>query len=137
RKRRQIVYTLADADKMHGNSELARDGDQNAAACRAVELGHGEPGHTDGFAENFDLGERVLSDGGVEYEQNGMRRRWVGLLDHTYDFLQFVHQFAAVLQAAGGIDEQYVDVAFFGRTQRVEDQAGGVRAGFLGDERRA
>src|SRR5580693_3859640 len=75
RERRQIVDALAEADEMHRHFEPLRDGDQNAAAGGAVELGHDEAGDADDFAENLDLRQRVLADGGVEHQQHRMRRR--------------------------------------------------------------
>ncbi len=82
------------------------------------------------FLEDLDLRQRVLPDGGVEHEQHGMRRRSIDLLDHAHDLFQLAHQLGAVLQPAGGIDEQYVDAALLSpRSTRVEDEAGGVGAG--------
>src|SRR5580704_16469175 len=67
RERRQIVDALADADEMYRHFKLLGDGDQNAAAGGAVELGHDEAGDADELAENLDLRQRVLADGGVEH----------------------------------------------------------------------
>src|SRR5262249_18394048 len=44
-ERLEIVYSLADPDEMHWQPESFGDRHQNAAARRAVELGHGKPGH--------------------------------------------------------------------------------------------
>ena len=43
RERRQIVDAFAHADEMHRQPKFGRDGDQDAAARGAVELGHHEP----------------------------------------------------------------------------------------------
>ena len=137
RERRQIVDALADADEVHRHGELRRDRDENAAARGAVELGHGEAGDAHGLAEDIDLRQRILADGGVEHQQHRMRRRRIDLLHHANDLVQLVHQLGAVLQAAGGVDEQHVDAAFLRRAQRVEDETGGVAAGFPRDESRA
>src|SRR6516162_5682393 len=66
REWRQIVHALADADEMHRNLEFRGDGDQDAAARGAVELGHDQTGDADDLAENLNLRQRILPDGGVE-----------------------------------------------------------------------
>src|SRR6202034_4245550 len=60
RKRRKIVDAFTDTDEVHGNGEFCSNGDQNAAARGAVELGHHQPGNADGFLENIDLQQGVL-----------------------------------------------------------------------------
>src|SRR6266568_5788259 len=76
----EIIDPLADSDAMHRQPKSFRDRHQDAAARRAVELGHHEPGHAGGFREFLDLGQRILADGGVEHEQHRMRRRSIDLL---------------------------------------------------------
>src|SRR6185437_3457023 len=46
----QVVDTLADADEVHRQFEAVGDGDEDAAARGAVELGHDEPGDAGGLA---------------------------------------------------------------------------------------
>ena len=70
----EIVDTLAHADEMHGQGKFLRDGDEDAAARRAVELGHHQPGHPGTLAEDFDLIEGILSGRGIERQQCGVRR---------------------------------------------------------------
>src|ERR1700722_10038880 len=65
RERRQIVDPLADADEMHRHFEPLGDGDQNAAAGGAVELGHDEAGDADELGEIMHLRHRALAEGGV------------------------------------------------------------------------
>ena len=108
-ERREIVDAFAHADKVHRQAELGRDRDQDAAARRAVELGHDKAGHAGHVAENLDLRERVLPDCRVEHQQHGMRGGRVDLLHHAHDLFQLIHQHRLVLQAAGGIDEQHID----------------------------
>src|SRR6266568_8800258 len=79
-ERLEIIDPLADSDAMHRQPKSFRDRHQDAAARRAVELGHHEPGHAGGFREFIDLGQRILADGGVEHEQHRMRRRSIDLL---------------------------------------------------------
>src|SRR5438067_162481 len=54
RERRQIVDAFADPDEMHRQSVLGRDGGQDPAPRRAVELGHGEPGDTGDLVKHLD-----------------------------------------------------------------------------------
>ena len=53
--------------KRMGSSELARDGDHDAALGGAVELGEHEPGDADGFVKLRGLRERILSLVGIEH----------------------------------------------------------------------
>src|SRR5450631_4049360 len=71
----EILDALADADEMHGQPELGGDRHQNAAVRGAVELGHHQARDARDFAEDLDLIERVLADGRVEHQQNGVRRQ--------------------------------------------------------------
>src|ERR1035441_5106120 len=51
------------------------NGDENAATRGAVELGHDQAGDAGDLAENLDLVERILADGGIEHQQN-RDRQW-------------------------------------------------------------
>src|ERR1051326_2345210 len=84
RKRRQIVDALADADEMDRQFEFLGNGNQDAAARGAVELGHDEAGDAGDLAEYLDLRQRVLADGGIEHEQHGVRRAAVELFHHAH-----------------------------------------------------
>ena len=48
---------LADADEMDRQAELRGDGDEDAAAGGAVELGHDQAGDAGALAEDLDLVE--------------------------------------------------------------------------------
>ena len=61
------------------------------------------------LAEHLDLGKRILAGGGVEHEQDVVRRLGVEAAEHAADLGQFVHQMGLVLQAPGGVDDQRVD----------------------------
>src|SRR5581483_8000467 len=64
-ERLEILDPFADADGVDRQFEALGDGDQDAAARRAVELGHDEAGNAGDLLEDFDLIERVLARGGV------------------------------------------------------------------------
>ena len=113
-ERRQIVDALADADEMHRQAELGGDRHQDAAARGAVELGHDQSGDARDLAENLDLAERVLPDGRVEHQQHRVRRGRLDLAHDAHHFFQFAHQLGAVLQAAGGIDQDDIDALRLG-----------------------
>ena len=76
----------ADADEMHRQAELGGNGDENAATRGAVELGHDKAGDAGDLAENLDLVERILADGGIEHQQNRVRRRRLDLAHHAHHF---------------------------------------------------
>src|SRR6187551_2753934 len=57
----QVVDALADPDGIHRQSEALGDGDENAAARSAVELGDDEAGDAGDLLEDLHLVERVLS----------------------------------------------------------------------------
>src|SRR5215472_10330355 len=126
RERREIVHTFADADEVHRQFVLGRDRDQDAAAGGAVELGHHETGDAGGPGEFVDLRERVLPDGGVEHQQDRMRRAGVQLLHHPHDLLELPHERRLVLQPAGGVDDQHVAALAARRLQRLERERGSV-----------
>ena len=86
-------------------------------------------------AENLDLAQRVLPDGGVEHEQHGVGRVGIDLLHHTNDLLEFAHQLRAVLQSPGGVHQHHVDVKLAGARQRVEGKPGRVGALVALDDR--
>ena len=124
----QVIGLLADADRVDRKAELLGRRDQDAAAGGAVELGHDEPGHSRALAEHLNLGKRVLTGSGVEHEQDVVRRFGVEAAEDAADFRQLLHQVRLVLQAAGGVDDQYV-LARRGRLlDAIEDDAGGVAA---------
>src|SRR5262249_54959923 len=137
RERREVVDTFAYPDEMYWQAVFRRNGNQDAAARGAVELGHDKTGDAGEVAKHLDLGQRILPDRGVEHQQNGMRRHGIDLLHHAHDLLEFVHQYRLVLQAAGGVDEQHVHVLAARLRERVESETGRVGAWRARDHRRA
>ena len=105
---------------MHRQAELLGDRHQDAAARGAVELGHDEAGDAGDLAEDLDLAERVLPDGGVQHQKHGVRRARLHLAHHAHHLLQFDHQLGAVLQPAGGVDQHHVDALRFGCIDCIE-----------------
>ena len=73
------------------------DCDQNPAFCRAIKLGHDDPGHICGVPEGFDLAQGVLPDRRIEDEDDIMRGVGVEFAGHPNDFGQLCHQFGLIL----------------------------------------
>src|SRR5205823_2398218 len=93
----KVVDLLTDADGVNRKSELLRRGYQDATARSSVELGHDEPRHTGHLAEHLDLGKRVLTRGGVEDEEDVVRRFGIEAAEDSADLRQFLHQMRFVL----------------------------------------
>ena len=74
------------------------------------------------------LADGVLAGGGVEDEQHFVRGAGHALLDDAADLGQLAHQVVLGVQAAGGVDDQDVDVARDGGIAGVEGDGGGVAA---------
>jgi hypothetical protein len=121
---------------MYRQTVFRRNGNQDPAARGTVELGHDKTSDAGDVAKDLDLGERILTDRGVEHQQNGMRHRGIDLFHHAHDLLELVHQHRLVLQAAGSVDEQHVHVLAARFGERVESEAGGVGARRARDHRR-
>ncbi len=108
---------------MHGKTELGGDGDENAAARRAIELGHDEARHAGALAEDIDLIDGVLAGRGIEHEHDIVRGRGVDLLQDADDLLELGHEPFLVLQAAGGIEQKDIVGAVLRGLERVEGEA--------------
>src|SRR5262245_30718384 len=68
----EVLNAFAHADGIDRQREAIGDGDENAAARAAVELGDNEAGHPGDLAEDLDLVQRVLPRGGIEHEDDAM-----------------------------------------------------------------
>ena len=113
---------------MYRQTEFVGDGNENPAARRAVELGHHQAGNARYLAENLHLAERILADRRIEHEQHRVRRGRLDLAHDAHHLLQFAHQFGAVLQTAGRIDEHNLNALRLGRGDRIERKPGGIGA---------
>ncbi len=76
----QVVDPLADADGMDRQAVFCRDGDQNAAARGAVQLGHDQPRHAGPLAEHLHLIHGVLASRCIEDQQHVVGRCGIELL---------------------------------------------------------
>src|SRR6476659_6302690 len=106
----EIVEALTDADEVYRQFMLFGQRHQDAAARGAIELGHHQSGNAGGAMKCLDLRQRVLSNRSIEHQQHGMRGGGVDLPDDTNHLVEFAHQLGLVLQSAGGIDQQHVEL---------------------------
>ncbi len=85
-ERAQIGGLFAGADGVDGEFEGVGQRHDDAGAGAAVELCHDQAGEVDHFFKGFDLADRVLADGGVQREQDRVRRAGVDFADDADDF---------------------------------------------------
>src|SRR5689334_13424461 len=80
----EIVDPFADADGINRQFEALGNRNKDAAPRGAVELGHDEARHAGDLLEDLHLVERVLPSGGVEHENDAVRRSLVEFLQHAH-----------------------------------------------------
>src|SRR6476659_3900066 len=129
----EVVGSLAEADELDRDAELALDRHDDAALGRAVELGQHDAGDVDRLGEDLGLLQAVLPGGGVEDEQHLVDLAL--LLDDALDLAELVHEADLVVQAAGGVDDDDVGLDLPGRLDRVARDRRGVSALLLGADR--
>src|SRR5262245_13730778 len=127
-ERLEIVDAFADADGIDRNLEALSDGDQDTAPRRAVELGDDEVGDARDLLEDLDLRERILPRGGVEHENDAVRRGLVDLLQDANDLGELGHEVRLVLQAPRRVDQEHVDAFRPRALERLEGDPGGIGA---------
>src|SRR5262245_33575828 len=82
-ERAQVLERLAHADQLHGQAELVRDRDRDAALRAAVELRQRHSRDADGVVEQARLLHRVLPGRRVDDEQRLVRRAFGSRGDHS------------------------------------------------------
>ncbi len=93
---------------------LGRNGHQNAAACRAVKLGHDKAVDASDILENLDLIECILAGGCIQGLENRVWGFRIVFAKNTNDLGEFVHQFGLVLQTACSVDDKNIAARIFG-----------------------
>src|SRR5262249_276241 len=121
----QVVQPLPHADELHGQPELLRDRDGDAALGRAVDLRY-----ADGAAEEACLLDTVLAGRRIDHEQRLVRGAVEAARDHPAHLAELVHQVRLRVQPAGGVDNY--DVA--SGSDRVVGDRSGVGAPLAADE---
>src|SRR5262245_2075881 len=64
-ERAQVVFAFAGTDEADGKAQIVRDGEDDTALRRAVELGEGDGGDIDRIRECLSLDEGVLANSRV------------------------------------------------------------------------
>src|SRR3954462_7364961 len=135
-ERTKIVQRLPYADQLHGQAELVRDRDGDAALRAAVELRQRYAGDPDRLAEEPRLLQAVLSRRRVHYEQRLVRRAVEPALDHAAHLRELLHQVRLRVQPAGGVDDDDVRAVTPRPLDCVVGDRGRVRPALSADERR-
>ncbi len=110
-KRLKVVQSFADADEFDRQVHGLADGDDDASLGGAIELGQDHAGAADALGEHLGLADCVLAVGGVDDEQDFVRRAGDQSLDDVADLFQLAHQVGLGMEPAGGVDDQDVDMA--------------------------
>src|SRR5712692_43528 len=129
-----VVDLLAGAHEADGQAQLARDRDNDAALGRAIELREDDSGDANSRSEFAGLSKPVLPGGGVENQQNIVRRAGNHFGGGALHLFEFSHEVRFGVQASGGIHDDDVGRARFGSGDSVVNNRGGVGAGFLLDD---
>jgi len=110
------------------------DGDDDASLGGAVEFGEEDAGDLDGFEKFFSLADGVLAGRGVEDEEDFVRGTGDAFVDDLANFGKLTHEVLLRVQAAGGVDDEDIDVAGEGGIAGVEGDGGGVGAHLMFDD---
>ena len=113
------------------------DRHDDAPFRRAVELGQNDAGALHGRRESARLADAVLTAGGVEHQQDFVRRFRNFFGDHAMNLGQFAHQILLRLQSAGGVDDADVGLLLHRGGDGPMRDAGRIAAGGAGDDFRA
>src|SRR6478609_7452477 len=105
---REVVGPLAQAHELDRHPELALHRHDDATLRGAVELGEHDAGDVHRLGEDLRLLEAVLARRRVEDEQHLVDRAL--LLDDALDLAELVHEVDLVVQAAGRVDDDDVDL---------------------------
>ena len=109
-----------------GRFEFLGDGDENAAARGAVELGHDEAGDARDLGEDSACAKAFCPVVASSTRSTAWGADAIQLLDDPDDLVEFGHQIGLVLQPAGRVDEQDVGAVGGGLRHGVEGQARGI-----------
>ena len=104
-ERAKIVNSFANADVTDWDAQLFGDGKDHPALCGTVQFGQGDTRHADRLLKLFCLCDGVLSDAGVQHQQNLMWRTGIQFSHYASNFFQFFHQIALRMQAAGCVGD--------------------------------
>ena len=118
---------------MHRQAKRFGKRHHNAAFGRTVKLGHNQPANISSLLKGFDLTKRVLTHSAVKNNDRIMRCGIIQFADHPHDFAQLIHQFGAVLQPPGGINNQNINLFFSRLFHSCIGKCRSIAAGFTGN----
>ena len=133
-ERAQVVEPLPHADELHGQPELVRDRDRDAAFRGAVELRQRDAGHAGRLGEEARLLDAVLPGRRVDDEQRLVRRALDPACDDAADLGELLHQVALRVEPSGRVDDHDVASRAPARLDRVERDGRRVGAARAADE---
>src|SRR2546423_5317079 len=102
-ERRDVFELLPTADETRRDVQLVLDRDDDAPFATAVELGHDQPGQSDGLMEFARLRERVTAGGRIHHEQSFIGRFLVLFRQTAFHLRQLRHQIAFRVEPAGSV----------------------------------
>lgn len=104
----EVVHFLAGTDQFDRSAGDGLHGEGSTTAGVAIELGEDDTGEGNGFVEMLGNVDGFLAEGGVGYEED-----FVGL-DNFLKVFDFVDEVFIDLETACGIENESIDVLFFG-----------------------
>lgn len=99
-----IFWCFAQADEFYGYVESVLYRDNYSASGGAVEFCEEYTSYVDSLCEEFGLYYRVLASGGIENEQDLVRRGGYLFGDNVSDFGEFSHEVFLCMESSGGIE---------------------------------
>ena len=132
-KRTKIIHPLAHADERDGHLPFppglrCRDGGNDPALGRTIELGQDETGQADRLVEGVELGQPVLPGVGIQHQPHGVRGGWICLGDDPPDLLQLFHEMGLGWKSTGGIGKDDVHLPRACGLNRIKYDRGRVTA---------
>ena len=127
-ERLEVVDAFAETDELDRQFQVVLDGQDHAAAGRAVEFRQHDAGDFADRHELFCLRDGVLTGGRVEDQEDlpvGVRQFAV---DDLVDLAEFCHEVLLVMDPARGVADDDVCSAVDAGMDGVEDDRGGVSA---------
>ena len=122
----EVVDTFAETDELDRQFEVVLDGQDHAAAGRAVEFRQHDTGDLTDVHEFLRLGDSVLAGGRVQDQEDfpvGVRQFAV---DDLVDLAELCHEVFLVVDTARGVADDDVRAAIHARMDGVEHDSGRV-----------
>jgi hypothetical protein len=118
-ERLPVVQPLADPDHADGQPQLVHDGEHGTAPGGPVEFGERQAGYRQRPLEFTGLLQAVLTQRGVQHQQDVVRRAGNDAGADAPHLLQLVHQVVLGVQASRGVHQYDLGAAREGSTEGV------------------